>query len=583
MTASVLRSGTQIAPDVRDSSANSTLETQALKTLADLLAALAKDPPRAFPMLRTTSALLVAYLNDPPEKILVDSVNEAREGFRPYLEGRKYAENSVRTYVNHVRILLNCAREFGWLPPNQVIPEEWQSVLALSTEKQCEDLVRHLVGLRKTPRDVTIEDVDRWAQMRVQQGLSNGRATNKKAWFWRLLRDCRCTEQIPTCIVREKHYRVPLDQFPSNLKREVLGLLRWKTVEFAVGRPKGGRHRDVTSKQLKDVICGLFGYVVNIRDESGISSLPQLVEKQILSAYLEWSINERRVKGYPLQCALRLLSAAMRQHPTYSSLDLSWFKPMLDSLPTEPESELKKRRAARCLDYQVVESIPAKLRAERPAAAKKGIYRVALLVKEELLMKWLTALPWRQRNIRECRINGPAPNLFKGKIPPFSDIDKPDWVQQEEKKSPDAEFWQFHFTPNETKTEVDVHALLPRPLIGILEEYLGDYRPRLLRGPDPGTLFLNQEGKAITAAQLVLVVSTLTQRHGGRRVTPHSYRHIFAFAWLKEHPKDYLTLSKILWHSNVSTTIRIYGSSFNESSGVCSTESWLEERAAYPK
>jgi hypothetical protein len=256
---------------------------------------------------------------------------------------------------------------------------------------------------------------------------------------------------------------------------------------------------------------------------------------------------------------------------------------MLDSLPTEPESELKKRRAARCLDYQVVESIPAKLRAERTAAAKKGIDRVALLAKEELLMKWLTALPWRQRNIRECRINGPAPNLFRGKIPSFSDIDRPDWVQQEEKRSPDAEFWQFHFTPDETKTEVDVHALLPRPLIGILEEYLGEYRPRLLHGPDPGTLFLNQEGKAITAAQLVLVVSTLTQRHGGRRVTPHSYRHIFAFAWLKEHPKDYLTLSKILWHSNVNTTIRIYGSSFNESSGVRSTESWLEEREAHPK
>ena len=124
MTDSVLRSGTQIAFDVRDSSANSTLETQDIKTLADLLAALAKNPPRAFPMLRTTSALLVAYLNDPPEKIQVDSVNEAREGFRPYLEGRKYAENSVRTYVNHVRILLNCARKLGWLPPNQVIPEE---------------------------------------------------------------------------------------------------------------------------------------------------------------------------------------------------------------------------------------------------------------------------------------------------------------------------------------------------------------------------------------------------------------------------------------------------------------------------
>jgi len=141
-------------------------------------------------------------------------------------------------------------------------------------------------------------------------------------------------------------------------------------VEFAVGRPKGGRHRDVTSKQLKDVICGLFGYVVNIRGESGY--LPATACREAdCDGYLEWSINERRVKGYPLQCA----SSAQRSDASASNifvLDLSWFKPMLDSLPTEPESELKKRRAARCLDYQVVESIPAKLGAERTAAAKKA-------------------------------------------------------------------------------------------------------------------------------------------------------------------------------------------------------------------
>jgi integrase len=120
-------------------------------------------------------------------------------------------------------------------------------------------------------------------------------------------------------------------------------------------------------------------------------------------------------------------------------------------------------------------------------------------------------------------------------------------------------------------------------LIGLLDEYLREFRPHLLHGPDPGTLFVNRAGKAMEPSQVLEVVATLTLQHGGRRVTPHLFRDIVAFAWLKAHPKDYLTLSKMLWHSNPNTTIQTYASRFNESSGVCAMDDWLEERAAKSK
>jgi hypothetical protein len=34
----------------------------------------------------------------------------------------------------------------------------------------------------------------------------------------------------------------------------------------------------------------------------------------------------------------------------------------------------------------------------------------------------------------QCRIGGPVPNVFKSKIPPFTDLDKPAWVIEEETK-----------------------------------------------------------------------------------------------------------------------------------------------------
>jgi integrase len=206
------------------------------------------------------------------------------------------------------------------------------------------------------------------------------------------------------------------------------------------------------------------------------------------------------------------------------------------------------------------------------------VKQVARLVAQELLIKWLTVLAWRQRNVRECRIAGSSPNLFKAKIPPFSDIDMPEWVQQELQRNRDAEFWQFHFSPLETKTNKDVHAILPRQLISLLEEYLNEFRPYLVGTADPGLLFLNNRGNPMRANQVDRLVSGLTLRHGGRRVNPHLFRDIVAFTWLKEHPKDFLTLSKILWHSNVNTSIQTYGSRFDESSGVCAMDSWLDAR-----
>jgi integrase len=209
--------------------------------------------------------------------------------------------------------------------------------------------------------------------------------------------------------------------------------------------------------------------------------------------------------------------------------------------------------------------------------------KAALLAVEELIMKWLIILPWRQRNLRECRVNGSNPNLFRAKIPPFSDIDKPEWVKVEERTNPNAEFWQFRFSKDETKTGINVHAILPRPLIGLLEEYLQLFRPHLLRVLDPCTLFLNETGTPLEDKQVITIVGTRTLRHGGRRVTPHLFRDIVAYTWLKEHPADYLTLSKMLWHKNISTTIYYYGSRFNESSGVVAMESWVEERETKSK
>jgi hypothetical protein len=205
---------------------------------------------------------------------------------------------------------------------------------------------------------------------------------------------------------------------------------------------------------------------------------------------------------------------------------------------------------------------------------------MALAFRNSLLMTWLVHLAWRQRNLRELKF-GPREqggNLFKCALDPLATIARPDWAEELLQQNPREELWQVYFRPEETKTGHAVHIILPRHLGPPLEEYVRDYRPLLVKGTDPGFLFLNSEGRPLSANRMDDLVESLTLRFVGRRVNPHLVRDIFALSWLEEHPEDYLTLSKILWHRSIETTLRIYGTKFNESHGVRRAEQWLEER-----
>jgi site-specific recombinase XerD len=116
-------------------------------------------------------------------------------------------------------------------------------------------------------------------------------------------------------------------------------------------------------------------------------------------------------------------------------------------------------------------------------------------------------------------------------------------------------------------------------LIQLLEEYLRDHRPVLVGDrEDPMTLFITHGGEAFSREQLGDLVKGLAAAHAGRPTTPHLFRDIVAFEWLTSHPEDYLTLSKVLWHRNIQTTIRKYGRRFDESTGAARMDDWRSAR-----
>jgi hypothetical protein len=587
MSDAVLQIGSEIATEAASSSQNFAdpvmIDTSAglvattPKTVADMIELWAANPPREIAMLKTTCARLADYHAVLGTELTLDAVDVARGGFRAFLKSRTYEENSIRTYVNHVRLLTRYAAAAGWRPGQSVSPA-WLAVLQLAKKHKCLEVAQYLASIRKHPRDVTFEDVNGWMHRKMQSGSKEQSVSKKRTSFWRILRDCGHASKVPNFLLRENNYGIRIQDFPSDLKQEVTGLLEWKQADYKWDRPQGAHHRPPTAKRLAYTIGAVYGYAIRIAKQEGISSLSDLVQRRIIGGFSEWCINTREVKGQTLQRNLRLLGGALRQHPRYADLDLSWFTPLLNGLPVEPDSVLKRRRAERVVEYAAIERIPGMMRTERIKAVKKGQKKLAILVRDEFMIRWLTLLPWRQRNVRECRVGGTRPNLYKGPVPAITTIDMPPWARDERERNPKAEFWQFHFTEDETKTGCAVDSLVPHQLIEPLEEYLHEFRPHLLAGGDPGTLFLNQAGNPMSIRLVTTVVARTTLTYTGHRVTPHPFRDIVAFAWLKDHPRDYLTVSKMLWHSSPNEVIKTYGSLFNESSGVCAMEAWADER-----
>jgi hypothetical protein len=175
------------------------------------------------------------------------------------------------------------------------------------------------------------------------------------------------------------------------------------------------------------------------------------------------------------------------------------------------------------------------------------------LVLAELLIRVLLALLWRSRTIREATLgNDGANNVFKSALSLPANVATPEWVAEELRCNPEAQFWQYCFADG-------ARGVMPRDLAPLFDEYVEHCRPLLVCKEDPGTLFLGKRGGRLSAAELNNLVSGLAARHAGCGVTIPSVRDSFARVWLAAHPGDYLNLSEILWHRNIELTERFYG------------------------
>ena len=95
---------------------------------------------------------------------------------------------------------------------------------------------------------------------------------------------------------------------------------------------------------------------------------------------------------------------------------------------------------------------------------------------------------------------------------------------------------------------------LNKEMYRILEVYLAEGRPYLVKDPSETALFLNHRGQQLTRQGLWLIIKSYAREAKlSSDVTPHTLRHSFAAHKLNSG-SDLEEVQKLLGHANISTT-----------------------------
>lgn len=573
--------------------------------------------------------LIEEWMARPAEQILLRElfIRLTMSGFRPFLREKGYLENTIVAYRKGLTHLRSLAISCG-VPVDPEYKRSWIELMNHAESNYCMLFAEHFEAIYASPNDVPIEEIDSLVHELVRTGRSTLSAARKsRSVFLRTLRECGFKKRQPVASARDQKYGVSLEDLPEPLKSETEALKAWATRSddscewhtdwdrYEEDNTQGYIElRDVTATKVVDEICRLYGFVKNIcNKEENINSLDSLLREKIVRSYQVWMQHKRKLKGTGIQTRLGTLFSSLRQYPGASHINLNWVSALLRSIPPTPQTEVQARKSNRIVSMHALEAVPDMLRNERNkligqhtrADRSTGstrrrehgrsteqklakvratrLVRIAVLAQQELIIRFLLILVWRVENLSECRIlaNADRPaNLFKGPVVPKLGKDIPEWALGLIQRDPNIPLFQFEFSEEETKAGRPVMAVLPDILTTFLEEFLTFYRPILVCGDDPGTLFVNQFGNAISKQQIEEAVQEATLRYTGRPVNPHLFRDIYAVEYLRDpdNHTDYLTLSKILWHGTPEITIKKYAWIFNESIGTSAAGEWAEKR-----
>jgi len=120
-----------------------------------------------------------------------------------------------------------------------------------------------------------------------------------------------------------------------------------------------------------------------------------------------------------------------------------------------------------------------------------------------------------------------------------------------------SNYW-LRFPDYDVKNRVRLEYPLDRQVTELIDEYVHDFRPALLRGRNGDELFPGQRVGAKGKISFSGQISQRIEKETGLRMTVHQFRHAAGAIILMRRPGEYELVRRLLGHRNVQTTIKAY-------------------------
>ena len=169
--------------------------------------------------------------------------------------------------------------------------------------------------------------------------------------------------------------------------------------------------------------------------------------------------------------------------------------------------------------------------------AKQMCKQAATLAWQALAIGFLTRCPLRLDDIVSLRLD--------------------QHLQRPDPRRPD--FSHVVIPAEQAKTAREICMPISKTLMALLHRWLHVFRPLIAQA---GNQFLfastNRPGKPVTPQWFRNTIKNHTAERVGVMLTPHQFRHLAAFRFLKEFPGEYETVRQLLGHASTTITTKHY-------------------------
>lgn len=114
------------------------------------------------------------------------------------------------------------------------------------------------------------------------------------------------------------------------------------------------------------------------------------------------------------------------------------------------------------------------------------------------------------------------------------------------------------FPDYDVKNDVPLEFELDERTTALIDEYIAEHRPQLMRGLNHDSLFPGDKKPCKESKTLSAQISGRVWKEVGLKITPHQFRHCAGYIILKADPGNYELVRRVLAHRSITTTRNSY-------------------------